>query len=95
VLKNVSSYASHANILSIIIGTLLCTATRLFRHKIQIGINGSVLTATLLAPQITNSAAEELTFGKVTTGASDDLKKVTNIVYSMIKVRCLWLEVYL
>jgi AFG3 family protein len=31
-------------------------------------------------------AAEELTFGKVTTGASDDLKKVTNIIYSMIKI---------
>jgi len=29
-------------------------------------------------------AAEQIFFGKVTTGASDDLKKVTNYVYGMI-----------
>jgi AFG3 family protein len=30
-------------------------------------------------------AAEEVFFGKVTTGASDDLRRVTELVYSMIK----------
>ena len=31
-------------------------------------------------------AAEELTFGQVTTGASDDLKKVTQMAYSMVRI---------
>ena len=31
-------------------------------------------------------AAEELTFGKVTTGASDDLKRVTQMAYSMVRI---------
>lgn len=31
-------------------------------------------------------AAEELTFGNVTTGASDDLNKVTQMAYSMVKI---------
>lgn len=31
-------------------------------------------------------AAEELTFGKVTTGASDDLNKVTQMAYSMVRI---------
>lgn len=31
-------------------------------------------------------AAEEVNFGYFTTGASDDLKKVTNIVYQMVQV---------
>ncbi len=31
-------------------------------------------------------AAEQVTFGKVTTGASDDLRKVTQIVYQMVQV---------
>ncbi|KAL7503846.1 hypothetical protein ACHAXN_003227 [Cyclotella atomus] len=31
-------------------------------------------------------AAEEVFFGRVTTGASDDLKRVTQLVYSMIQV---------
>lgn len=31
-------------------------------------------------------AAEELFFGRVTTGASDDLRRVTDIVYSMIQL---------
>ena len=31
-------------------------------------------------------AAEQVFFGKVSTGASDDLKRVTNMVYSMIQV---------
>jgi AFG3 family protein len=31
-------------------------------------------------------AAEELTFGKVTTGASDDLNKVTKMAYSMVRI---------
>jgi len=31
-------------------------------------------------------AAEEIFFQRVTTGASDDLKKVTQIVYAMIQV---------
>ena len=29
-------------------------------------------------------AAEELIYGRVTTGANDDLKKVTNIAYSIV-----------
>lgn len=31
-------------------------------------------------------AAEEVFFGRVTTGASDDLRRVTGLVYSMIQV---------
>ena len=31
-------------------------------------------------------AAEELTFGRVTTGASDDLNRVTQMAYSMVRV---------
>lgn len=31
-------------------------------------------------------ASEEVNFGKVTTGASDDLKRVTSIAYSMVQV---------
>merc|ERR1711971_405147 len=31
-------------------------------------------------------AAEEIFFGRVTTGATNDLQKVTNIVYQMIQV---------
>lgn len=30
-------------------------------------------------------AAEEVNFGKVTTGASDDLRRVTGIIYQMIQ----------
>lgn len=31
-------------------------------------------------------AAEQITFGKVTTGAADDLRRVTQIVYQMVQV---------
>ena len=31
-------------------------------------------------------AAEQIVFGQVTTGASDDLRRVTQIVYQMVKV---------
>ena len=31
-------------------------------------------------------AAEELTFGRVTTGASDDLKRVTQMAYAMVRI---------
>ena len=31
-------------------------------------------------------AAEELTFGRVTTGASDDLNRVTQMAYSMVRI---------
>ena len=31
-------------------------------------------------------AAEQIVFGRVTTGASDDLRRVTQIVYQMVQV---------
>jgi len=31
-------------------------------------------------------AAEQVTFGRVTTGAADDLRRVTQIVYQMVQV---------
>ena len=31
-------------------------------------------------------AAEQIIFGQVTTGASDDLRRVTQIVYQMVQV---------
>ena len=31
-------------------------------------------------------AAEEIMFGDVTTGASDDLKRVTQMAYSMVRI---------
>ena len=32
-------------------------------------------------------AAESIVFGKVTTGASDDLKKVTQLAYAQVTLR--------
>lgn len=32
-------------------------------------------------------ASEQVNFGRVTTGASDDLRRVTQIVYQMVQVR--------
>lgn len=31
-------------------------------------------------------ASEQVNFGKVTTGAADDLRRVTQIVYQMVQV---------
>jgi AFG3 family protein len=31
-------------------------------------------------------ASEQVNFGRVTTGAADDLRRVTNIVYQMVQV---------
>lgn len=39
----------------------------------------------IVAMALAGRAAEEIFFGNVTTGASDDLKKVTQLVYSMIQ----------
>lgn len=35
---------------------------------------------------VAGRAAEEIFFGRVTTGASDDLKRVTELVYSTIQL---------
>jgi len=39
-----------------------------------------------MAMALGGRAAEELTFGVITTGASDDLDKVTKMAYSMVKI---------
>merc|ERR1711988_678664 len=40
----------------------------------------------MICMALAGRAAEEIHFGKVTTGASDDLRRVTQIVYQMIQV---------
>jgi len=40
----------------------------------------------IVSMALAGRAAEDIFFGRVTTGASDDLNKVTNIVYNMIQV---------
>lgn len=40
----------------------------------------------MICMALAGRAAEEIIFGKVTTGASDDLRRVTQIIYQMIQV---------
>ena len=43
----------------------------------------------MICMALAGRAAEEIIFGKVTTGASDDLRRVTQIIYQMIQVSSL------
>jgi AFG3 family protein len=40
----------------------------------------------LVCMALAGRASEQVNFGRVTTGASDDLQRVTKIVYSMVQV---------
>ena len=40
----------------------------------------------IICMALAGRAAEQVHFGKYTTGASDDLRKVTNIIYEMVQV---------